>query len=269
MRFGNPVRGRILAFGETRDAGEEFSFRVTQRFADVHPQFGPHRALDLGNFRCNDPVLAAASGTARTFTDSAGALIVVIRHGDGWETVYAHLNRYSIAQGSSIPVVRGQQIGLVGSTGLGGVCHLHFETKLNGAHQDPWPLLEQNGVDDMLIQGRWADHIVNRRTAVSVLAANFREGPNLSAKPLATYGKGTALFPIVAVEGQEAGGATPKIWFGAWLWVANRGWSFGYMHSSTVGPLTRAEAADCSAVEKRLAAVKSKVATMARDVADD
>lgn len=118
-------------------------FRVTQQFDDINPafpQYGQHRATDLGNFRCGDPVVAMEAGNARAIgPDQYGALGVIVRHEGDVESVYWHLNAFSIPQGSTVPVTKGQQLGIVGSTGLGAVCHLHIEIKVGGVKIDPEP----------------------------------------------------------------------------------------------------------------------------------
>lgn len=152
QQFVNPVEGKIIykrgPDDPTLPSGHAL-FRITQYFRDEdaywrgqHPNApansGPiHGALDLGNWKGGDPVLAANDGVARTFKDGAGALIVVVKHAGGYETVYAHLGKFTIPQGSSVPVKRGQQIGVVGNTGLGAAYHLHYEVKHNGTKIDP------------------------------------------------------------------------------------------------------------------------------------
>jgi murein DD-endopeptidase MepM/ murein hydrolase activator NlpD len=60
---------------------------------------------------------------------------VVLDHGDGITSVYAHLSRVSVNRDSS--VLQGQALGSVGSTGFAFGPHLHFEILVNGVPQDP------------------------------------------------------------------------------------------------------------------------------------
>ena len=61
---------------------------------------------------------------------------IVIDHGFGYETVYAHLNRFNnLRRGQKVK--RGDVIGFVGSTGLSTAPHLHYEVHLNGKKVDP------------------------------------------------------------------------------------------------------------------------------------
>lgn len=66
--------------------------------------------------------------------------VVEVDHGNGFMTRYAHLSRFAARAGER--VVRGQQIGSMGSTGRSTGTHLHFEVRVNGAAVNPRPFLE-------------------------------------------------------------------------------------------------------------------------------
>jgi murein DD-endopeptidase MepM/ murein hydrolase activator NlpD len=82
------------------------------------------------------PIAAAASGVV-IYAGWMGGYgnLVVIDHGGGIATAYAHQS--SIAVGNGAPVAQGQVIGYVGSTGHSTGNHLHFEVRVNGAAVDP------------------------------------------------------------------------------------------------------------------------------------
>jgi len=60
---------------------------------------------------------------------------VIIDHGFGYKTVYAHMDRFNVRQGQTVR--RGDVIGFVGDTGLSTAPHLHYEVFLNGKNVDP------------------------------------------------------------------------------------------------------------------------------------
>ena len=81
-------------------------------------------------------VVAADSGTA-TVKRSAGGygLHIIISHGNGYSTCYAHLSAVTISSGAT--VAKGQAIGRVGSTGASTGPHLHFEIRKNNHANNP------------------------------------------------------------------------------------------------------------------------------------
>ena len=68
--------------------------------------------------------------------------VVFVKHRNNHTTVYAHLSRINVQKGQSVS--QGQNIGAVGSTGWATGPHLHFEFRVNGAHQDPMTIAQQN-----------------------------------------------------------------------------------------------------------------------------
>lgn len=68
--------------------------------------------------------------------------VVFIKHRNNHTTVYAHLSRINVQRGQSVS--QGQNVGAVGSTGWATGPHLHFEFRVNGAHQDPMTIAQQN-----------------------------------------------------------------------------------------------------------------------------
>jgi len=112
---------------------------VTSPFGNrIHPIFQTekyHAGIDIGAAE-GSPIYAADSGTVQiaTYSSSYGNY-VVINHGNGYTTLYAHQSALAVQQGDAVS--KGQVIGYVGSTGWATAAHLHFEISLNGARVDP------------------------------------------------------------------------------------------------------------------------------------
>jgi murein DD-endopeptidase MepM/ murein hydrolase activator NlpD len=96
-----------------------------------------HQGIDL-IAAAGTPVVAVAPGSARTASSVLGGSGVVVQHGNGDWTFYAHLSSY----GKLGAVSTGTVIGYVGSTGTTTVNHLHFEYHPNGgAAVNPYAML--------------------------------------------------------------------------------------------------------------------------------
>lgn len=94
-----------------------------------------HPGLDI-SAGTGTPIQAAASGRVIIAAYSGGyGNLVVIDHGGGLATAYAHQSRIAVGVGDQIS--RGQVIGYVGSTGFSTGPHLHFEVRVNGSPVDP------------------------------------------------------------------------------------------------------------------------------------
>ncbi|SDA20377.1 M23 family metallopeptidase [Sphingomonas sp. NFR15] len=117
--FGWPAQGRIVArFGPSGASGERFN--------------GIKIALPIGT-----PILAAADGVVAYAGSEVPTLggLVIIKHGDGWTTVYGHASRLLVQRGQAVK--RGQTIALSGDTGLADRPELHFEMRKGRTPIDP------------------------------------------------------------------------------------------------------------------------------------
>ena len=105
----------------------------------MHPIFNEmrfHAGEDIGA-PSGTPILAADSGVATVIPDNGNGYgnYIMINHGGGRVTLYAHMSAFAISNGASVS--QGQVIGYVGSTGNSTGPHLHFEVRVNGATTDP------------------------------------------------------------------------------------------------------------------------------------
>ncbi len=106
--------------------------QVTQRY------WHGHRAIDVGA-RTGAPIVAADSGfvvKASHGWNGGYGRMVMIDHGNGVVTLYAHMNTIYVRQGENI--AKGVQLGTVGNTGRSTGPHLHFEIRHNGVARNPF-----------------------------------------------------------------------------------------------------------------------------------
>jgi hypothetical protein len=139
----NPVEGHSInsAYGARR-----------------HPVYGDmrfHTGVDIAA-NAGTPVRAVKSGTVTKISAnqkpySGFGNVVIIDHGDGYQTVYAHLSQFACKVGDSVQ--QGQVIGYVGSTGTSTGNHLHFIVQKTGHAMptqgntvNPATLLRKGGV---------------------------------------------------------------------------------------------------------------------------
>ncbi len=104
----------------------------------IHPIFGTkklHTGWDM-SASSGDPIVAAADGVVVSAGTRGGyGNAVVIDHGGGLATLYAHQSSIAVSAGASVS--QGQVIGYVGCTGYCTGSHLHFEVRLGGSPVDP------------------------------------------------------------------------------------------------------------------------------------
>ncbi|MFO7918086.1 MAG: M23 family metallopeptidase [Anaerolineae bacterium] len=106
------------------------SGRITQKF------WSGHQAIDIGAPRGTAIVAADAGHVVASQNSNVGyGRMLIIDHGNGYETLYAHLNASSVSLGSSVS--KGQVIGHCGTTGYSTGPHLHFEIRQNSVRQNP------------------------------------------------------------------------------------------------------------------------------------
>ena len=94
-----------------------------------------HQGIDVGA-GTGVPIRAAKSGTVVYSGSMSGyGLVIIIDHGGGFSTLYAHQSRLGSRDGQDVS--QGQVIGYVGSTGHSTGPHLHFETRVGGSPRNP------------------------------------------------------------------------------------------------------------------------------------
>lgn len=95
-----------------------------------------HKGVDIGGVGYTTQVLAAKAGTVIVSqSHSSYGNYVVVSHGSGNTTLYAHMSKRSVKVGDVVG--QGQVLGITGSTGNSTGPHLHFEITENGSRIDP------------------------------------------------------------------------------------------------------------------------------------
>ena len=132
--YNGPIPGS--APRGTGNFGWPVSGVITQGFWARHP------GIDIGAGK-GTPVYAADSGyvifSGWDNERISYGFMILINHGNGFLTRYAHLSAMMVQAGDSVK--KGQLIGRVGSTGNSTGPHLHFEIILNGVHRNPFSYL--------------------------------------------------------------------------------------------------------------------------------
>lgn len=128
----------LLTHGFAEDFRMPCSGRVTSEFG---PRWGRHHnGIDL-DLETGDAVFAAFEGKVRIarYSSSYG-YVVVIRHYNGLETIYAHLSKLKVKPNDVIKA--GEILGLGGSTGRSTGSHLHFEVRYKGHPLNPREMVD-------------------------------------------------------------------------------------------------------------------------------
>ena len=100
-----------------------------------------HRAIDIGG-GIGAPIYASDSGYVvyAGWGNTGYGNLIIIDHGNGYYTYYAHLNALAVSTGDS--VARGKRIGSMGSSGRSTGSHLHFEIRHRGVQRNPFGFLQ-------------------------------------------------------------------------------------------------------------------------------
>lgn len=136
--------GSVYPSGWARPGGGWITSYYGNRAAGVGSS--NHEAVDIAN-GCWTPVYAASVGTVvnASYHWSFGYNII-IDHGGGLTTRYAHMPADGFTVGYGQRVEAGQQIGYMGTTGQSTGCHLHFEVRAGGLSTDPLPFMAAFGI---------------------------------------------------------------------------------------------------------------------------
>lgn len=132
MGWTNTVGGYIWPCTTSRRITSPYGSRNT----GIKGASTNHKGVDIGGVGYNSKVLATKGGVVITskYSSSYGNY-VVISHGRGNTTLYAHMSSRSVKEGDT--VTQGQVIGVTGSTGISSGPHIHYEITENGSRVNP------------------------------------------------------------------------------------------------------------------------------------
>lgn len=144
-----------------------FGFRADPVYGGGEYHTGQDMATDRGT-----PVYATGDGVIESceYRFNGYGNEIIIDHGFGYETRYAHLQTTNVLAG--MKVKRGELIGTVGSTGKSTGCHLHYEVMYRGTRVDPMSFMDMNMPLDeykAMIEKVSGDSVKGKRTSTSEL----------------------------------------------------------------------------------------------------
>jgi hypothetical protein len=196
--------------------------RVTKGYnatGGAHPR--PHKGIDYGT-AIGSKIVAAAAGTvqsvggstANTYGKKGGGrsygLHIIINHGNGYSTVYAHLSSAQVSAG--MQVAQGQVIALSGNSGYSTGPHLHFEARKNGTQIDPQSVMGGGGVTITEGSAKSSQVEYSGDTSTSSIIGEINTGEQAAATPSGYTGASIAGSAVSALAG---GGSHGNIGHGA------------------------------------------------------
>ncbi|MDD2622783.1 MAG: M23 family metallopeptidase [Bacteroidales bacterium] len=105
------------------------------RYHPIYKILRRHTGIDIIG-RKGTPIYATADGVVSSEEAGAGyGITVIINHGNGYKTLYAHLSKKNVRTGQKVK--RGEVIGYMGSSGLSVSSHLHYEVMKNDTKVNP------------------------------------------------------------------------------------------------------------------------------------
>ena len=131
----NTATGVPISISLSRPTSGVVWSRYGMRTNPVSGSYTMHTGMDIANSQ-GTSITASAAGTVK-FTGWFGGYgnLVILSHGNGVETYYAHCQSILVSAGQSVSA--GQTIALMGSTGNSTGPHCHFEVRVNGVAQNP------------------------------------------------------------------------------------------------------------------------------------
>jgi len=116
------------------------------RYHPIEHENRPHEGIDIATAYGTKIIAPAAGRVIKVGWQNGYGNMVVLDHGYGLETRYAHMSRWAVREGQSVK--RGDVLGYVGSTGLSTGPHLHYEVLQDGRAVDPLRFILPDAIAD-------------------------------------------------------------------------------------------------------------------------
>jgi murein DD-endopeptidase MepM/ murein hydrolase activator NlpD len=147
VQYKDP-KGHTNYFTPTGSSMRKAFLRTPVEFSRISSRYGMRRHPTLNRMRAHKGVdYASPRGTPIRATGDGKIVhrarkggygkVVIIRHGNRYQTLYAHMSNYNRKARLGKHVKQGQIIGYVGSTGRATGPHLHYEFRVHGVHRNP------------------------------------------------------------------------------------------------------------------------------------
>nr|WP_325048698.1 peptidoglycan DD-metalloendopeptidase family protein [Peribacillus glennii] len=174
---------------------------ITDRFGTRE---GNHKGIDIAASLNTDIVASDAGTVTKSYYSSSYGNVVFVKHSNGFETIYAHLNKRLVKEGHEVK--QGEVIGKMGNTGRSRGVHLHFEL-----HKREWTADKRNAMNPMLAFDKTAKaspvSTYNTQESVAVSRQVSEQASPAKGIPLPGYRghihivqKGESLYRIAKVH---------------------------------------------------------------------
>ena len=135
--FGDGFCGKIT---EGAVGTGTYSWPTTLKYLSGYDYTSIHHGIDIAG-ELDNPVYAVDDGVVvyAGWNNSGYGNLLIIDHGDGWQSVYGHLDRILVSCAES--VMKNEEVALLGTSGNSSGPHLHFEMRKDGGYVNPWDFL--------------------------------------------------------------------------------------------------------------------------------
>lgn len=160
------VGGTVKKAASVQELPENWIWPVEGTISDFFgSRGGEHKGIDIAG-SINSNIRAVSNGIVSKsyYSDSYGHVVFILHQDEGYETVYAHLNKRLVNEGESVK--QGQSIGKMGNTGNSSGTHLHFEV-----HERSWSIAKENAINPLIVLHK-QNHELASKKAVETMSSH-------------------------------------------------------------------------------------------------